>query len=145
MLAGRPEYFERMPAHVDPSAVDPSTAALVLAGVLALEEEEEEEEELELHATRARLAASATTEIPVKAPDRLYMSSSCRSSIRGSWLGWIPRKHAQATRACARGVSLHHVLPARDWSLSRVSVAGVTTIVKSIATRVSRTGAYICR
>jgi hypothetical protein len=84
MLVGRPEYFERTVAQADPSAVDPPMAALALAGALVLEVPEVEE--LELHATRARLAASATTEIPVKAPDRLYISSSCGSSIRGSWL-----------------------------------------------------------
>ncbi len=82
MLAGRPEYFDRMEAQVAPSAADPSMAAGALDDVLVALVLELEEEELELHATTARLAASATTQIPVKAPDRLYMSSSCRSSIR---------------------------------------------------------------
>ena len=80
MLVGRPGYFDRIDVQADPSAADPSTTALALDDVLVVLELEEEE--LELHATRARLAASATTEIPVKAPDRLYMSSSCRSSLR---------------------------------------------------------------
>jgi hypothetical protein len=91
MLVGRPEYFERTVAQADPSAVEPSMAAPAFAaelvpeaGALVLEVAE-----LELHAARARLAASATSEIPVKAPDRLYISSSCRSSIRGSWLNAV--------------------------------------------------------
>jgi len=81
MLTGRPEYFERIVAQVDPSAFDPSMTALVFDEVLVLEEEEPE-----LHAARARLTASATPEIPMKAPDRLYILPPGRSSIRGSWL-----------------------------------------------------------
>jgi hypothetical protein len=123
MLVGRPEYFERTVAQADPSAVEPSMAAPAFAaelvpeaGALVLEVAE-----LELHAARARLAASATSEIPVhffllQEFDQRILAQRCRQLVH---FGWIPRSNAQATTALARDVPRQHVPPARGWSPCR--------------------------